>query len=391
MPRLHIITNRFPAHPDDQASPFVRDFALAAAARGVEVEVTAPGYSPRPETVPGLAVNWLPWKGGKEVVGATNPLSPPDLLALWRFLREGRAQVLETLRRRRADHCLALWALPSGWLAREAGKHLDIPYSVWCLGSDIYKWARRPVVGGIVKNVLVGAEALFADGRDLCRRTEQISGRQCEFLPSLRLLPTTDADLPSTSRRGSPDTSQFSFLYVGRFDRSKGVFLAVDAFAKARTQNPNIELNFLGWGPHEADLRNRAANLGLEETVHFHGRGGPKEVASLMGACHCLIIPSFTDSIPLVFGEALQAKIPLIVTDVGDMGPLTRDHGLGAVVRPGDHQGLARAMEAMASAGPPSGFRKRMEDLLGEFSPGLAAERFLSRAFRKGTADRGSQ
>jgi glycosyltransferase involved in cell wall biosynthesis len=93
------------------------------------------------------------------------------------------------------------------------------------------------------------------------------------------------------------------------------------------------------------------------------------------------VIPSYGDSLPLVYGEALQAGIPLIVTEVGDMGSLTRRYELGSVVNPGDVGGLAAAMEEMVSSGPPQGYAARMQGLLRRLHPSVAASHFLSAVF----------
>lgn len=376
MPALHIVTNRFPAHPEDQASPFVRDFALAVAGAGVDVEITTPSYSSEPEIPRPLEVNWIPWTGRKEVVGGVSPLDPRDLLALARFLRDGRSVLINALKRRPADHCMALWALPSGWLAKHAHGRLGIPYSVWCLGSDIYDWARRPVIGTVTREVLRGAAHLFADGEDLRLRAERLSGKSCEFLPSLRVLPKANA------REEARPEVEFDFVYVGRYDRSKGIYLMLEALAVARRKNPRITAGLLGWGPEEYRLKQRAERLGLSSAVRFLGVGGPKEVARTMASGRCLLIPSYGDSIPLVFGEALQAKIPLIVTDVGDLGTLTREHRLGIVVDRGDAAALASAILKMNSGGPPEGYEGRMERLLAEFSPEAAARKLISTVFK---------
>lgn len=375
MPALHIITNRFPATPDDQASPFVRDFAVAVAESGVDVEITTPAYSPARQDPSGVLMNWIPWTGSKEVIGETNPLNPWDVLAVLRFLRAGKNALLKALAERPADHCLALWALPSGWLARYARGKMGTPYSVWCLGSDIYVWAGRPIIGRVIRGVLRDAKFLFADGNDLRSRTERVSGRDCGFLPSLRLLPR--APLPETNH----EREESDFIYVGRYEKSKGVFLVLEAFAAARVSCPSITLGLLGWGPEEDRLKETAGRLGFGDAVRFLGRGGPTEVARVMSAGRCLLIPSYGDSIPLVFGEALQAKTPLIVTDVGDLGSLTREHRLGSVVNKGDVRALAEAMVGMASQGPPGGYEERMDGLLASFHPQVAARKFLDTVF----------
>jgi len=57
-----------------------------------------------------------------------------------------------------------------------------------------------------------------------------------------------------------------------------------------------------------------------------------------------VIIPTRCDSLPLTFGEAMQLKRPVIVTDIGDLKYFTEKYGVGLVVPPGSPNHLAEAM-----------------------------------------------
>ena len=50
-------------------------------------------------------------------------------------------------------------------------------------------------------------------------------------------------------------------------------------------------------------------------------------------SCDCVVIPSRSESIPLVLSEALRFNNKLIVTDVGDMGMLGRQYGVAGLSR----------------------------------------------------------
>ena len=76
--KICLITNRYPAHPDDVASPFVRDFHLGLNKRGVEVFVFTPYYETE-KISPDQNVIRFKWAGGKKVVGALNLFNPNRL------------------------------------------------------------------------------------------------------------------------------------------------------------------------------------------------------------------------------------------------------------------------------------------------------------------------
>ena len=335
--RICLITNRYPTFPDDVASPFVRDFHLGLKEKGVEVSVFTPYYQSE-------RVDWTEdvirfcWLGGKKVVGNLNLLNPLEMVQLFSFLRNGKRQLFEHLKSAGPESCLALWALPSGWFAYQAKRKLGIPYSVWCLGSDIYVWANKPILRGLIQKILQEADHLFADGFDLKEKVEKLSGKKCTFLPSMRKLSLT------FEGKEQLDSYRFNFLYVGRWEKEKGLGDLIQAFNILSRQLSTVNLYILGWGGFEEEIRMQIRNLNLEEHIKIIGRVSTSSVANYMEQADCMVIPSKGDSIPLVLSEALQMGTPLIVTDVGDMGYLVRRFKLGKVVIPGDVNGLAQAM-----------------------------------------------
>lgn len=273
------------------------------------------------------------------MVGALNLFNPKETFQLFSFLKNGKQQLLEQLEEIKPDSCLALWALPSGWFAYLAKKRLGIPYSVWCLGSDIYVWAKKPFLRGIIKKVLKEADFLFADGFDLKEKVEELSGKKCLFLPSMRKLPE-----PSNQTIGL-DKSKTNFLYLGRWEKKKGLDELIKAFALVRKEIAQINLHILGWGDYERGMRKLINQLELKEDIKIVGKVSTSLVSAYLKESDCLVIPSKGDSIPLVFSEALQMRTPLIVTDVGDMGHLVKKFDLGKVVPCEDVQKLACAMK----------------------------------------------
>jgi glycosyltransferase involved in cell wall biosynthesis len=335
--KICLITNRYPGHPDDVASPFVRDFHLGLKAKGWKVSVFTPFYQTERIEYSRDVVRFR-WRGGEKVVGSLSFFDPKELLDLFSFLKDGRFQLLQHLREIRPDHCLALWALPSGWFAYQAKKELGIPYSVWCLGSDIYVWAEKPILRTVTRKVLQEADCLFADGFDLKERVQKLTGKSCLFLPSMRKLP------PASEEKTQIDPRKFNFLYLGRWDKSKGLEDLIRAFAQVSDEIASAHLFILGWGSLEKRMKRLIRELRLEKQVKLVGKVSTKLVASYIRQADCVTIPSKSDSIPLVFSEALQMGTPLVVTNVGDMGYLVKRFRLGKVVPPGAVNKLARAM-----------------------------------------------
>ena len=113
----------------------------------------------------------------------------------------------------------------------------------------------------------------------------------------------------------------------------------------------------------------------MQGKVHVLGFIPTGEVIDYLERARALVIPTHADSIPLVFGEALQTATPVIATEIGDLGDLVREHGLGLVVQPNSVSQLRDALVKMMLqeyniAAPAA-------DLVGQLSPEAAVARFL--------------
>ena len=382
--RLLLITNRYPVDADDPASPFVPHFVAALRGEGVCVDVLTPDYNPAAEEIISLSPRGEESRGEEgEVhrfatgshtpVGSWNLASPLSWLRLMKFLRKGRQLGEQLCAENSYDHILALWALPSGHFARTLGKLFGIPYSVWCLGSDIYVWPKRPFIRGQIASVLKSASAVYGDGHDLCRRIENWLGIKAAFLPSFRPLSGLEGCKPPAP------TEAPTYLSLGRLHPAKGVFDLFTAFLEVKVILPQARLRFVGGGPAEQKLKSEAARLGLGRAVDFDGVVGQDMILKRLQESHCVVIPTRSDSIPLVFTEAVQAMRPVIGTDVGDLGASIRRHRLGLVTPSANRGDLALAMIRIARE-PVFDLQGR-DDLLREFDPRTAAKLFRERSF----------
>jgi len=350
----------------------VPGFASALADRGCRVTVLTPDKAGPKEACASHSVRWFAWAGSARPVVDLRLYSPSDLWLILSLLRSAERALRRLIADEGVDACLALWAVPSGYVAWRVCRP-GIPYAVWALGSDIHTWGRRPVVARLVRRVLRDADQRLADGLGLAEEVRVMSGRDCRFVPTTRRLPAP-APLPS------PLGSGVNFLFVGRFEPVKGADVLVESMIRLLATGVDARLTMCGSGSQEAALRVRASGAGVSDRIRFVSGLTGELLSGYMHACDCLVIPSRNESIPAVFSEALQAGIPLLVTDVGDMGELAREHGLAAPVPAADVAALAAAMERFARE-PKAGaeaYEAARRDLLATFDVGAAADRYLA-------------
>jgi glycosyltransferase involved in cell wall biosynthesis len=350
----------------------VPGFAAALAARGGAVTVLTPDKAGPKEACESYSVRWYPWAGSSKPLVDFRLSSPGDLRLIASLLLSGERALKTLVQEEKIDACLALWAIPAGYLAWRVCRS-RIPYSIWALGSDIHDWARRPVVGALVRRILRDADHCFADGLELGAEVKRLSGRDCDFLPTTRRLPAP-APLPR------PLGSGINFLFVGRLEAVKGADVMVDAMLLVLASGADASLTVCGSGSMEKGLKAKVEAAGEGDRVAFLSSQPGNVVAGYMSACDCLVVASRNESIPIVFSEALQAGLPMLVTDVGDLGELARRHGLAPPVPPADAAALAAAMTAFISdrESQVRRYQKARTELLGIFDVGATADRYLA-------------
>lgn len=365
-----LITNRYPRDDNDPASPFVPDFVQALTTLGARVIVSTPQYGNPLETENGEVYRFRFGPTTDETpIGSWNIFSPKTWLRIHRFVSAGERAVEDLVEKFPVDHILALWALPSGWFACHAARKRDIPYSVWCLGSDINSWARRPLFGRITRRVLRKADHVFADGFALAKAARKLSGKPCRFLPSFHFLPD---DRPATGER---TIKRPFFLYAGRMHCDKGVYDLLDAFIRANLAARGFDLIFIGDGPEMERMQLLVRDNKASERVKVLGRVPGTTMAKYYRGARAVVIPSRADSLPLVFSEAVQCGSPVVVYDTGDLGHFVRRFKLGRVVATGDVQSLGQALIDFSV-----GEKKDIpgaQAVLSLWDPARAAQKFL--------------
>jgi glycosyltransferase involved in cell wall biosynthesis len=340
--RLGIVTSSYPLSSDDtvNAGVFVRDVAYELVRYGHEVHIITPHKYGRLEPAEYVTVWHIPWWGGAKDLASLSMQNPLNLLRFASLVTSGLWSVSRYVQDHHFDALLAMWAIPSGLFTWWTWRWMGIPYGVWALGSDI--WARRkyPFGDHVVRQVLRDAQFRFADGVQLARDVEQLAGATCTFVPSVRQLPASPANLgdPGLTRDGP------HFLFIGRYEINKGPDILVEAMRLLLDGGQIAHLHLFGVGSLIPQLQNRIR--GYERYIHLGGYADLNTVIVYMQTCNWLVIPSRIESIPLIFVDALQMHLPVIVTDVGDLGKLVRRFGVGKVVPSSNPIALAEAMQA---------------------------------------------
>lgn len=131
--------------------------------------------------------------------------------------------------------------------------------------------------------------------------------------------------------------------YVGRLSHEKGPDVLIEALARSRSLR-QLRVLVAGAGPLEAEVRQRANELGLD-LVEF--LGWVDDARSVLRRVDVLVLPSRVEAVPLVLVEALATGCRVVASDAGSgVRDLLRAGQLGTIVPANDAVALGEAIEA---------------------------------------------
>ncbi len=244
------------------------------------------------------------------------------------------------------DIIFAEWLIPAGLIAYLLSLFTNIPYCCRALGSDVYIAAKNTFLRPLLKHITRKSTLLFADGFDLCQKTSALAnGKECYFAATARKMGNITSSLKIKN-----DFKRFTFCCIGRLHQVKGQDILVKACDILFKKGVDFQCYLIGEGEERKNIEKLLKNLSLEQNVLLTGKLEDSQMMALLQKAHCVVIPSLSESIPLVLMEAVSAKKPLIVSNVGDMGLLAEKYNLGYVTQAGDHNSLAEALVKMSDS-----------------------------------------
>ncbi|WP_306058715.1 glycosyltransferase family 4 protein [Natronococcus wangiae] len=131
--------------------------------------------------------------------------------------------------------------------------------------------------------------------------------------------------------------------FVGRLVDGKRPQDALRAIARVRETRSNITLHFCGDGPLQSRLKSIACELGIEDSVTFHGQIPYDEMPNVYRSSDLLVLPSRSEGVPRTVLEAMATDTPVVTSDLDQLTSLVEDGGRTVPI--GSPERLAIALE----------------------------------------------
>ena len=126
------------------------------------------------------------------------------------------------------------------------------------------------------------------------------------------------SDPPALPKGLFPD-DKINLLFVGRFDRQKGLDVLLEAYRVAAVRNPRLHLHIIGAAVEDGE-QTRTGDL--PDSITFHGWVTPVDIPSYFASADLVLVPSRWESLPMVIIEALRGGTPVMLSDMCGMGSL---------------------------------------------------------------------
>ncbi len=150
----------------------------------------------------------------------------------------------------------------------------------------------------------------------------------------------------------SPVPAEPRLVCVARLSPAKGHLLLVEAAARLAADGLAFEIVLAGDGPLRGEIESLVRRSGLEERVRLAGWMSADEVRTTILGSRALILPSFSEGLPVAVVEALALGRPVITTAIAGIPELVEPGVTGWLVPAGSVDALARAMRAALQASP---------------------------------------
>lgn len=141
----------------------------------------------------------------------------------------------------------------------------------------------------------------------------------------------------------------FTFVFIGRIVRDKGVEELIDAFVKLTDEKPNVRLLIVGQEEPVTDpLSLRTKGL-LQANKKIISAGYIDDIRPILGFSDCLVLPSYREGFPNVVLQAGCMGVPSIVSNINGCNEIITHGCNGFIVEPKSKSSLYDAMKTFAS------------------------------------------
>lgn len=234
----------------------------------------------------------------------------------------------------------------SAWKLIEQKKHQKIEcppigvkfhgYEMFQKQADFKSFLQSYLLKGSVRWISKNADYVFSYGSKITKIIESLginNNRIIEIPAGIEKEWISQVEKPRNEIR--------RFVYLGRYERRKGIEELNSVLNELIKQNTDFEFHFIGPFEKEQQIQ---SNL-----IHYHGSiTDNSRIRAILDASDCLVCPSWSEGMPNVILEAMARSCAIIASNVGAVS-IEVDSSNGLLIEPGDKTQLKNAINRFLS------------------------------------------
>ena len=262
--------------------------------------------------------------------------SDRGILMHWAYLAEG-ILLASWCRQCSIQHIHAHFGTNSAAITMFAAHIAEIPYSFTAHGPEEFE--KAPLLSLDLKL----ARAMFAVCVSAFGRSQFMLWSNPDRWSKIAIVHCgLDRAFFETPIEPPPPTQRL--VCVGRIDRHKGQMVLIAAARRLRDAGIKFEIVLVGDGPMRPHIEDAVQRADLHREIKITGWIPGEQVRAEIAASRAMVLPSFSENMPVVIMEALALGRPVISTYIAGIPELIKPGKTGWLVPAGDEVALADAM-----------------------------------------------
>lgn len=194
---------------------------------------------------------------------------------------------------------------------------LGLRSAFWLIGSDIFIYSQKPILGLFLRLAIKNCSVLYVMGSSSRRLVYQLTGRTKNILVQNVL-----NIYGETIERGNV-SKEWDLIFAGNLVDVKNPLLFLEIVKNLTSTFSDLRVCIIGEGVLAGKVESTIKAMGLERAVELKGQVG--DPLSYIQRARLLVLTSKSEGLPSVLIEAATLGVPVVAPAVGEIPGIGRE------------------------------------------------------------------